>query len=73
MDVIFERGSQDKPKGHALLYFKSSINPDELYGTYLIILPINVDIGKYVPPFLMSQVGDLGPKDLSAFAFTAEG
>jgi hypothetical protein len=69
MDITFERGSQGEPKGHALLYFTSSLDPEEVWGTYLVMLPITVDVSKYVPPFLMNQLGDLGPKDLSAFAF----
>lgn len=69
MDVLFERGSQGEAKGHALLYFRNSLDQEQVYATYLIILPISVEITKYVPPFLMSQVGDIGPKDLSAFAF----
>ena len=69
MDIVFEKGDKDEPKGHALLYFRSSSDPEEIWATYLVILPITVDISKYVPPFLMNQVGELGPKDLSAFAF----
>ena len=69
MDIVFERGSSEKPKGHALLYFRSTSDPEEILGTYLIVLPITVDITKYVPPFLINQVGDIAPKELSAFAF----
>ena len=69
MDLIFERGDATNPKGHALVYFTSSGAPGEVWATYLIVLPIKVDVTKYVPPFLMNQMGELGPKDLSAFAF----
>jgi hypothetical protein len=69
MDLTFERGEAAKPKGHALVYFTVSDAPGQLWATYLIVLPINVDVTKYVPPFLMNQMGELGPKDLSAFAF----
>ena len=69
MEIIFDKGSEERPKGHALLYFRSASNTEELWASYLVILPIEVDLSKYVPPFLMSQVGDLGPKELSAFAF----
>ena len=69
MDISFERGSQEEPKGHALLYFLNSSDPDELWASYVVVLPITVDVSKYVPPFLMSQVSELGPQDLSAFAF----
>jgi hypothetical protein len=69
MDITFDRGSQETPKGHALLYFRNSSDPEEIWATYLVVLPVSVDVSKYVPPFLMNQVGELGPKDLSAFAF----
>ncbi len=69
MDIDFERGNRDKPKGHALMYFRNSSDPEDIWATYLVIWPIKVDISKYVPPFLMNQVGELGPKDFSAFAF----
>ena len=69
MDFTFERGSADNPRGHALIYFQNSQNPGELLATYLVVLPILVDVSKYVPPFLMNQIGDVDAKDLSAFAF----
>jgi len=69
MDLTFERGTADRPKGHALLYFLDSATRQEVWATYLIILPIEVEVSKYVPPFLMNQLGDAGPKGLSAFAF----
>ena len=69
MEITFDRGNREQPKGHALLYFRGASDPEEIWATYLVILPITVDISKYVPPFLMNQVGEIGPKDLSAFAF----
>ena len=69
MDFTFDRGSQDSPKGHAILYFRSVDDHDQCWATYIVILPILVDVSKYVPPFLMNQMGEIGPTDLSAFAF----
>lgn len=69
MDIVFDKGSMERPRGHALLYFRNSADPEELWATYLVVLPILVDVSKYVPPFLMNQMGEFGPKDLSAFAF----
>ena len=69
MDLVFEKGTKEEPKGHAFLYFRNSSDPEEIWATYLVMLPINVDVTKYVPPFLMNQMGDLGASDLSAFAF----
>ena len=69
MAFTFERGSEDNPRGHALIYFQSSHDAGELMATYLVVLPIQVDVSKYVPPFLMNQIGEMGAKELSAFAF----
>ena len=69
MDFSFDRGSAESPRGHALIYFQNSQDAGEVLATYLVILPIQVDVTKYVPPFLMNQFGDAGPSDLSAFAF----
>ena len=69
MNLVFDKGVRESPKGHALLYFRSSDEPDAVWVTYVVILPITVDVSKYVPPFLMDQVGELGPTDLSSFAF----
>lgn len=69
MDVVFDRGSAEHPKGHALLYFRSNADAQEVWVTYVVILPVSVDVSKYVPPFLIDQVAHMGPKELSAFAF----
>ena len=69
MSFTFERGNADKPKGHALLYFHNTHDADETLATYLVMLPIQVDVSKYVPPFLMNQIGEAAAKELSAFAF----
>ena len=69
MDIVFDRGSKERPKGHALVYFRSSSDSDDIWVSYLVVLPITVDISKYVPPFLMNQVGNLSAKELSCFAF----
>ena len=68
MTLSFELGKIESPRGHALLYFKDSVQGD-FYATYIVLLPITVDVSKYVPPFLMNQVGEFGPGDMSAFAF----
>ena len=69
MDLTFDIGSKEEPKGHGLLYFRNPSNAQEIWATYVVILPITVDVSKYVPPFLMNQMGELGPNDLRAFAF----
>ena len=68
MDITFERGDPERPKGHALLYFRVDTEPDKVYATYVVTLPVKADLGKYVPPFLASHLGNLPLSDFSAFA-----
>lgn len=69
MDITFERGSEDTPKGHAFVYFRSSTDPSEVWASYIVMLPITVDVSKYAPPFLMSLIPEGSMQDMSAFAF----
>ena len=68
MDITFERGDRQRPKGHALAYFRVDTEPDRVYATYVVILPVQADLTKYVPPFLASHLGNLPLSDFSAFA-----
>ena len=68
MDLTFERGDAQRPRGHALVYFRVDTEPDKLYASYIVILPVKADFGKYVPPFLASHLGNLPLNDFSAFA-----
>ena len=68
MDLTFDIGNPKRPKGHAVLYFRVDTEPDKVYATYVVTLPIKADLGKYVPPFLATHLGGLTLNDLSAFA-----
>ena len=68
MDLVFDRGDSQHPRGHALLYFRVDTEPDKVYATYVVTLPVKSDLTKYVPPFLASHLGNLPLSDLSAFA-----
>ena len=69
MTLEYQIGDAADPKGHALIYFKDGSNPDSVGASYVVILPVSVDISKYVPPFLAGQVEQLGSGDMSSFAF----
>ena len=68
MNLTFERGDPQHPKGHALLYFRVSTEPEKVYATYVVTLPVKSDLTKYVPPFLASHLGSLPLSDFTAFA-----
>ena len=69
MDLQFERGKRETPKGHALVYFRHRYNPDEILATYLVTLPVKVDVSKYIPPMFAAQMQGIGSQELSGFAF----
>jgi hypothetical protein len=56
VQLRFELGDAQAPRGHAIL-FARSMGPSERYlATYCIVLPIPFSIGKYLPPILAGQV-----------------
>ena len=69
MDLKFEIGSSAEPRGHALVYFSDSSDPSKIGASYIVVLPVNVDIAKYVPPFLAGQIESIGGSDMSSFSF----
>ena len=68
MELAFDRGNPQQPKGHALAYFRVSTEADKVYSTYIVILPVKADLAKYVPPFLASHLNNMSLSDFSAFA-----
>ena len=56
MALTFEIGDPSAPKGHAIAYFRSGA---EILATYVLVLPISMDMGKYLPPLLASQLGGM--------------
>ena len=56
------------PRVMPLVYFRVNTEPDKVYASYVVTLPINADLTKYVPPFLASHLGGLPLNEFSAFA-----
>src|SRR5512146_3193245 len=56
MDLTFERGERDKPKGHALLYFRNPANQGEVLASYLVVPPVPLDLSKYMPPLFAGNI-----------------
>ncbi len=69
MQLDFERGDAENPSGHALIYFRDTADHDAIGVTYIVILPVPLDIGKYMPPFLAGQVAEMSANVISSFAF----
>ncbi len=69
IQLEFETGDADNPVGHALVYFRDAQEPDQIGVTYIVILPVPLDIGKYMPPFLAGQMAEMSADVISSFAF----
>ncbi|MCL0032096.1 hypothetical protein M1N14_01450 [Dehalococcoidia bacterium] len=67
--MYFEIGNEISPKGHALVYFRDRNDVDSIFATYIIVLPISVDVSKYIPPMFASQMQGMSTQDLNGFAF----
>lgn len=69
MTLEYHIGDSTRPKGHALIYFRDGSNSDLVSASYVVILPVSVDISKYVPPFLAGQVEQISSGEMTSFAF----
>lgn len=63
--LTYRVGDPDRPRGHALVFFRDADDPDEIWGTYLVVPPIQMDLGKYIPaafaPQLAGQLTSVRP------------
>src|SRR3990170_6991801 len=65
MDLIFDIGRSDKPRGHALVYFGSAAGGQRLLASYCVVLPIALDLTKFVPPAFMGNMPQVGFQNIS--------
>ena len=66
--LTFRAGDPDRPRGHALLFFRDGDDADVIWATYLVVAPIQMDLGKYIPAAFASQIaGQLGAAGPSAY------
>lgn len=63
--LSYREGNSDRPRGHALLVFRDADDPSVVWATYLVVAPIVMDLGKYIPaafaPNLGAQLAAEGP------------
>ena len=56
MAVRFEAGDPDRPRGHALLYYRTT--EDTVLATYVVVLPIAINPAKYIPPAFAARIAE---------------
>ena len=52
-----------------MVFFRRKFDPDTTLATYVIALPIKVDVSKYIPPMFAGKMQDAITHDLAGFAF----
>jgi hypothetical protein len=67
MDLLFEVGDPNQPRGHALLYFRA--DDGRILATYLIVPPIAIEFGKYLPPLFTAHLPTLALPQNAAMPF----
>lgn len=66
--LTFRAGDSDRPRGHALVFFRDADGTDQIWATYLVVAPIKMDLGKYIPAAFSSQlVGQLAASGPAAY------
>jgi hypothetical protein len=66
--LTFRVGDVERPRGHALVFFRDGDDPDQVWATYLVVAPIKMDLGKYIPAAFASQLaGQLTAAGPSAY------
>lgn len=68
MQLRFELGDSQAPRGHAILYAQSGGGASAVLATYCVVLPIQFSIGKYLPPMFASQMPLEGLRDAAAMS-----
>ncbi len=57
MQLTFELGDGTRPRGHALIYFRGP--DDAVLATYVIVPPIAIEFGKYLPSMFAAHIPSL--------------
>lgn len=66
MELTFERGDRSAPKGHGFIYFRSSTDQQAVLATYVVVLPLELDLSKYVPPMFAGSLAGMQMQTPSA-------
>ncbi len=69
MTLEFELGKADSPSGHALMYFRDAAESEKIAASYVVVLPIPIDMARYIPPMLAGAVPQVSSSDVNVCEF----
>jgi len=67
MLLAFERGDPKRPRGHAVVYFRASSDPNTVLASYVVVPPISMDFSKFIPPMFAAQLPGILPSGPQVF------
>ena len=67
MQLAFERGDPKRPRGHAVVYFRSAADQSTILASYVVVPPISMDFSKFIPPMFAAQLPGILPSGPQVF------
>jgi hypothetical protein len=67
MQLAFERGDPRRPRGHAVVYFRSTSDQNTILASYVVVPPISMDFAKFIPPMFAAQLPGILPSGPQVF------
>jgi hypothetical protein len=67
MLLAFERGDPKRPRGHAVVYFRSTSDQSTILASYVVVPPISMDFSKFIPPMFAAQLPGILPSGPQVF------
>lgn len=67
MLLAFERGDPKRPRGHAVVYFRSTTDQNTILASYVVVPPISMDFSKFIPPMFAAQLPGILPSGPQVF------
>ncbi|MCC7372335.1 MAG: hypothetical protein IT306_28235 [Chloroflexi bacterium] len=67
MLLAFERGDPKRPRGHAVVYFRATTDPNMILASYVVVPPISMDFSKFIPPMFAAQLPGILPSGPQVF------
>ena len=64
MDLTFEKGDAQRPRGHAVVYFRVDTEPDKVYASYMVVLPVRGGLREVRAAFPGLAPGQSAPERL---------